>query len=616
MKKTYYCFAADRNENGIINKYHILCVGVPENGENPDFSVLPPMTAQEISDSGTEPLNMALNNEEGSVNAVLEPSASTYPSVYCDDTGIHLAVKPFTAHYHRLNPGRIWPSKPELMRTVTVIAETERVTKKYVNYLVTNRKLPILNNHYAEHGYYVCDYNGSVAYLSLVQMQSVGNRYGFTNAKLSGNRVLQTDGREFMRLPPPSDELIKQLDSVSYLGGEITDKFDMKQLRLYADTFFVFRRQQFGSAERKATDTAAVDEFRESIEAFHQALLHRTVSVSAYSGIENRLGELLCDDESSEAYKKIERELIEQIPCRYFRNTDAFMDMLNAKGSVLPEGADKKKKAAQLKIAALQTFSELAPEIVEQYCGIILTEKEISAVLIALKEKLDFGFQGFEFRLKSPDSLYEKLYERSNEAGKTTEELFEETRDILRYTVCFRDPDDYCSGIQQIVDYITKKYHAQLNGFRNYWTPYVPGDYRGLNVSIRLPELYWNFREERICLDSSWKNSRYCITVPSFCLEIQFHTDNSYAVKTENHKLYEETRRSDFDESLRGSYTEQMKKNLERVKIPKGADFMYMDSNEYITALYDFVDFLRGELAQIKENCRDNPLIDQSLFRD
>lgn len=59
-----------------------------------------------------------------------------------------------------------------------------------------------------------------------------------------------------------------------------------------------------------------------------------------------------------------------------------------------------------------------------------------------------------------------------------------------------------------------------------------------------------------------------------------------------------------------------MKKNLERVKIPKGADFMYMDSNEYITALYDFVDFLRGELAQIKENCRDNPLIDQSLFRD
>ena len=93
-------------------------------------------------------------------------------------------------------------------------------------------------------------------------------------------------------------------------------------------------------------------------------------------------------------------------------------------------------------------------------------------------------------------------------------------------------------------------YSGQMESFKNYWAPYASGEYRGINVSVRLPDMCWDMREKKL-KSSRYAGSRYCVAIPAFCFEVQFHTQASLEVKEKTHKLYERSRRSDTSEEER-----------------------------------------------------------------
>ena len=147
-----------------------------------------------------------------------------------------------------------------------------------------------------------------------------------------------------------------------------------------------------------------------SVEAFHQALLWDSVPAKEYAGITERAEALFSEDSGRSA--RIRSEMLCQVKAPYFQPTAAFDTMLDMCGS------------QRKRFANLHTPGVLSRDIQDKYCGILLAEQEITAVLT-----------GLDFRIKSSDSLYEKLYERADGDSKSLEEIFGSIRDILRYTV-------------------------------------------------------------------------------------------------------------------------------------------------------------------------------------
>ena len=583
-KMLYYCCGMDRESDGEIHSVLLVELDIQES-KLCGYRVLPPMSLEQASGYNTE--NITITETEKGYQLCNSLCSDRIPSLKIDENGfVRLAIKAFEGRYHRLNPKRLWPSKTALLRTVTVLGETVRTCQKYVNYWMTNRKFQLLDENHTEYGYYVCDYNGAVSYLSFLQMQSIGNRYGFTNARVNGERVTKLDGSLLPELCYSEGEVLSDTQTSYVYGDENTKDYEISVLRHYADTFFDSRRQQLDFDENSSANVVEneISELETSLATFHQALLWESVPRAEYTRIKARMETLFSD--GSADYERIRRELLSRVGCPYFKATSAFDAMLEKCGSEVK------------RVANLHTLSALSRDILDKYCAIIRAESEITAVLESMGGKYDYTLNGLEYRIKSPDSLYEKLYERGNDGNKSLETLFEESRDILRYTVVFNSEGDYCKSIKDMLTELMDRYSGQMECFRNYWTPYVSGEYKGINVMLNLPQMCWDTREN--CLrDNSYFGSRYCITIPSFCFEVQFHTRTSLSVKERNHKLYERNRRADVSAEERQRNNEEMRRNVASITTPDGAEFLNMMSNEYIQALRESITLMQNELCEI-----------------
>lgn len=594
----YYCYGLDKNISGTVSQLFVIKV-IQDSASLAwcGCELLPPMTAEEAYSLKIE--NVSISKNDKNTEICKDINISRLPAVHNDNNGLTLlALKAFEGKYHRLNPKKLWPSKTSLLRTITVLGETHEIQKKYITYWMTNRKIQMLDESYDEYGYYVCDYNGATAYLTFEQMQTIGNRYGFTNARVNGNRITKLDGNHLPRFTKPADvSSIQNTDRVLYVNNdESTDDFEIGKLRCYADTFFTIRRQRLAFDENTPVEDIEkeLNEILFSVEAFHQALLWKTVPKNEYESIAKRVEDIF-SGEGSVDYLKAKSETLSRVKNMFFTPTLAFNTMLEKCGTDLK------------RMINLNTLVSLNKDIQDSYSAILLAEQEITEILKEKSKDFDYSLFGLDYRIKSPNSLYEKLYERSNDSGKSIETLFEETRDVLRYTVCFNNNDDYCKNIKALLENIMDKYSGQLECFRNYWTPYVSGEYKGVNATVRIPDMCWDMREKKL-KHKRFNGSRYCITIPSFCFEIQFHTISSLEIKEKNHRLYEKCRRNDISEDERQHCFKEMKNNISSIIQPKGAEYLNMMSNEYITALYDSIRLMESELCEIGR--QDNRYVD------
>lgn len=583
-----YCYGLDKDITGNVGLVYLVKVSQDLNTSAwIGAELLPPMSLAECGALKIENISVSSSADGAELCPCI--TAERLPVVHSTENGfVQLTIKPFVGKYHKLNPKKLWPSKTALLRTITVLGETVRKSKKYITYWMTNRRIQLLDENYTEYGYYVCDYNGAIAYLTFDQMQLIGNRYGFTNARINGTRITALDGSSLPQFSYTYDANdVRNDDKVSYITGDVSvSEYEISILRQYADSFFSIRRQQLSFDEDSSSELiqTELNELVSSVQAFHQALLWGSVPKTEYERIQNALPDLFAKSESD--YNRIKREILSGVHSSYFELTDAFDTML------------KKCGTNTKRLANIQTLTALSKDIQDRYCAILLAEQEITQVLMSLGQEYSYELFGLEYRMKSPDSLYEKLYERCNDTNKSIETLFEESRDILRYTVCFDREEDYCENIVALLENVMDRFSGQVECFRNYWTPYVSGEYKGINVSVRLPEMCWDKREKRL-RHKRFAESRYCVAVPSFCFEVQFHTQTSLSVKEHNHKLYERNRRSDVSAEERQRNNEEMKKNISSVTTPAGAAYLNMMSNEYIEALQDSISLMRRELCEI-----------------
>lgn len=129
----------------------------------------------------------------------------------------------------------------------------------------------------------------------------------------------------------------------------------------------------------------------------------------------------------------------------------------------------------------------------------------------------DGELYGYEWRLKAEDKVAEKIMRELAEKPEKLEgdiiAASMEIKDAIRYTVHFKD-EDFGERAQGIVDALRDE-GASIT-VKNTWPPKLGKSYKGINAQVREPN-----------------GLRY---------EIQFHTENSQAVKDKMHKIYEQQR--------------------------------------------------------------------------
>lgn len=179
-------------------------------------------------------------------------------------------------------------------------------------------------------------------------------------------------------------------------------------------------------------------------------------------------------------------------------------------------------------------------------------EPEITKHLKIIAEKAEAKLTGLKNKLKTEKSLIRKLIDSSlrDISDETLEKKLKKTaesiNDVLRYTFIF-PIDSYQKGFEQTLDNLRKEGYRIVerriwNAWKNAGTDRDTG-YRGINITIK-----------------SSQNQIF---------ELQFHTAESFKLKTKTHKLYEEARQSTTSEKRRNEIIKQVVKLAENIEIPK-----------------------------------------------
>ena len=157
----------------------------------------------------------------------------------------------------------------------------------------------------------------------------------------------------------------------------------------------------------------------------------------------------------------------------------------------------------------IELFNKLSFEERVFYADYLSTEFEITKFLVDFAKTNKAVLAGLEYRVKSPKSLYNKLYQRVEKS------FFDSIADVIRYTVIL-EPKNYVEQIRSVTDALYEK-NWKIYSLKNYWVN-DSFPYNGVNAKF--------------------KNSR------NYRIEIQFHTQESFDVKMseEDHKLYEQRR--------------------------------------------------------------------------
>lgn len=150
---------------------------------------------------------------------------------------------------------------------------------------------------------------------------------------------------------------------------------------------------------------------------------------------------------------------------------------------------------------------------------------------------------GFDYRLKSPDSLKRKVATDLKEhPERNTDDVLARLSDAVRYTLQWPD-DRYVTGVT-IASQVLSAWGSDSTKWSNTWGR--EKGYKGLNTGWRAP------------------GSRQLF-------EVQFHTPSSKYAQEETHKLYEEQRLPSTSPERKKELQAQQDAIFAAVPVPDGA---------------------------------------------
>lgn len=156
-------------------------------------------------------------------------------------------------------------------------------------------------------------------------------------------------------------------------------------------------------------------------------------------------------------------------------------------------------------LKALNALKEREREI---YLQAIENEQEITKEITSIVKAAGGEMKGLEKRIKSPKSVYEKIYERHPRTK------IQRIDDIIRYTAVY-DIDNLSKCTLENLEEIRKRGYDVMR-IKNTWNN-EDEMYKGINITIKNPN-----------------GQKF---------ELQFHTEESFNLKNnENHEIYEKTR--------------------------------------------------------------------------
>lgn len=155
--------------------------------------------------------------------------------------------------------------------------------------------------------------------------------------------------------------------------------------------------------------------------------------------------------------------------------------------------------------------------------------------------------EGLDFRLKGEDSMYRKVSDALTEAlpgsRASVDSVLGQMKDSVRYTVVFPS-DAYTAGASSVIRDLIDDGYQPYGPFKNSWG----GDgYQGIN--------------------SNWIEPG-----SGRIIEVQFHTDSSFAAKMETHELYELERLPNQAPDVIAELQRQQNSIFDQVEMPGGAN--------------------------------------------
>lgn len=195
-------------------------------------------------------------------------------------------------------------------------------------------------------------------------------------------------------------------------------------------------------------------------------------------------------------------------------------------------------------IKSYRTAQVLAQELLAQAAG---NEPRITEDLQIIASEVSAEMVGLENRFKSVESLTRKIIDMIKINSQVIEEIDEKINDALRYTLIL-SVENYADGFHNSIEKLWGNgYFVPENRIWNAWknigTQFDKG-YRGINTTV--------------------------ISSQKQIFELQFHTEESFRLKTETHHLYQEMRDKDISEEREIKLVEMMKVKAAEVKRPEG----------------------------------------------
>ncbi len=180
-------------------------------------------------------------------------------------------------------------------------------------------------------------------------------------------------------------------------------------------------------------------------------------------------------------------------------------------------------------------------------------ESQITADLQNIAPEVFAQVVGLEGKCKTKESLCRKLLllarkDNSNQSiQKKLEKFARRNNDTLRYTFVFQD-DEFAQGFRNAVEMLKQKgfvipSNRVWNAWENEGTARDTG-YRGINITV-----------------VSSQNQRF---------ELQFHTKESFRLKTETHYFYETLRELKISDKHREKIIKVMLLLAKQINRPKG----------------------------------------------
>lgn len=301
---------------------------------------------------------------------------------------------------------------------------------------------------------------------------------------------------EVLRLDNKNSIRLKNLAAVLMIGNQLAELKNVN-IDLSYENFVEYNSEEIvGFVERNTVRNITVNEGKLIIEA--------SGSDTAYALIERKTNSVI------ENFERIVSNLTQHST----GHADFLaIDSIELKRTYSTENIDKvylnKEVEESWSQDEIELFRKLSFEEKVFYADYLSAEFGLTKFIVDFANTNGAVLEGLEYRVKSPKSLYNKIYQRGKKSS------FDSVADVIRYTLIL-NPEDYVEQIQFIVEALYKK-DWKIYILKNYWmNDSLP--YNGVNAKF--------------------KNSR------NYRVEIQFHTQQSFKVKMseEDHELYEKRR--------------------------------------------------------------------------